>query len=301
MTTDSRTPRRAGSGLSWLGLVLGLAFGIGLGLLYTWEIDPVIEQNTSPWQLGPEGRESYVVAVALSYAYNRDLNLAFDRLRALRPDQDVWSMVADIACNRFLTGKTTTNSDVRVMRALEQLYSAQGASGCADGRFPTPAPVSFATLTPSITPTPSLIPPATKTPTPITPTSIIEPTSEPVDTPLPPGSYTVTRIEAFCNPALDGVIEVRVYDRAGDGVAGIPVQVTWGGNQRQTFYTGLKPERGPEYADFEMAAGQSYTVTIPQLVSAPEAVEALPCDTTADGQDVLTSYWVNFQQQATTP
>jgi hypothetical protein len=298
MTTDSRTPKRAGSGLSWLGLLLGLAFGIGLGLLYTWEIDPVIEQNTSPWQLGPEGRESYIVAVALSYAYNRDLNLAFDRLRALRPDQDVWSMVADIACNRILTGKTTTNSDIRVIRALEQLYRPQGASGCADGQYPTPAPVSFATPTPSITPTPTLPPPATKTPTLTRPTSTPVATAAPVDTPLPAGSYTVTRVEAFCNPDMDGIIEVRVYDRAGEGIAGIPVQVTWGGNQRQTFYTGLKPGRGPEYADFEMTAGQSYIVTIPQLVSAPESVEAVPCDTTANGDDILTSYWINFQQQA---
>lgn len=298
MTTDIPTPKRAGSGLSWVGLLLGLAFGIGLGLLYTWEIDPVIEQNTAPWQLGAEGQESYVVAVALSYAYNRDLNLAFDRLRALRPDRDVWSMVADIACNRIKTGKTMTNSDIRVIRALEQLYRPQGASGCADGQYPTPAPVSFATLTPSVTPTSTLTPPATKTPTPIRPTSIPAATAEPVNTPLPAGSYTVTRVEAFCNADLDGIIEVRVYDRAGDGVAGIPVTVTWGGNQRQTFYTGLKPGRGPEYADFEMAAGQSYMVTIPQLGAAPEAVEAVPCDTTADGEDILTSYWINFQQQS---
>jgi hypothetical protein len=187
MDPDNHQP--AQSGLSWWALLLGVAFGIAVALVYTWEIDPVIERNTAPWQLSKEAREDYVIAVALSYAANQDLGLAFDRLRALRPSQDVWSMVADIACDRIKTGKVVTNSDIRVIRALEQLYRPQGASGCADGQYPTPAPVTFSPPTPSVTPTPTLPPPPTKTPTPPQPTDIPQmgdmiPTRTPPVTPI---------------------------------------------------------------------------------------------------------------------
>lgn len=279
-------------GIAWLGLLLGVGIGLSFGLFYTWEVDPIIEKNTAPWQLGPQAQEDYVVAVALSYAYNGNLTLAFDRLRALRPDQDVWSMVAEIACERHKTVQVKTNSDVVVMRALEQLYRPQRASGCADGQYPTPAPISFVTAVPTPSPTVTLPPPASKTPTLPLPTSTSIQTVTPTRTPPPSGRYIVANVAPFCNAARSGRIEVRVYNSSGLGVPGMPVEVTWGGDQRETFYTGLKPAEGPEFADFEMEPGLTYSVTIPGLVSSPDPVEAVPCD-----GDIITSYQINFQQQ----
>lgn len=290
----------SGGSIVWTTLLLGIALGIGLGLLYTWEIDPVVERNTAPWQLSKSAREDYVVAVALSYAYNRDLNLAFDRLRALRPNQDVWSMVADVACDRVSTRKTKTNTDVRAIRALEQLYRPQGASGCADGQYPTPAPVSFVTPVPSLTPTATLVPPATKTPTPAQPTDMPFDSVNPTRTPFTSGGrYVLSRTEPFCDPALSGVIEVRVFDRRGQGVGGIPVTVTAGVNEKETFFTGLKPGREPGYADYQMTPGKTYTVSIPNLASSPRSMEGMPCTAIVDGEEVTTttSYWINFQEQ----
>jgi hypothetical protein len=93
------------------------------------------------------------------------------------------------------------------------------------------------------------------------------------------------------------VIEVRVYDARGNGVPGIPVTVTWSGNESDTFFTGLKPEREAGYADFSMEAGRSYTVTIPGLVSNAPTVEADSCQASVgDGVVItVTSYYVNFQ------
>jgi hypothetical protein len=285
--------------LSWIALLLGVALGITGGLIYTWQIDPVIERNTAPWQLNQEAREDYVIAVALSYAYNRDLTLAFDRLRAVSPDRDVWGMMAEIACERHKRVQVRNNSDVLAMRALIQLYKSQGASGCADEPYNTPVPVTFATVTPTITPSPTLTPPATKTPTPPRPTNTPDETDLPPRTPSPTGRYVVGRLQSFCDPDAPGIIEVRVYDRNGQPVPGVPVQVTWGGSETQQFFTGLKPERELGYADFEMEPDRTYTVSVPDLVSEAPAVKAEPCEATVDGQDVTTqtSYWINFQQQ----
>jgi hypothetical protein len=183
-----------------------------------------------------------VVAVALSYAYNHDLNLAFDRLRAVSPDRNVWSAVAEVACDRLSQGKTVTNADIRVIRALNDLYEPQGVRDCATGAFPTPAPVAFSTPIPSPTPTPTLTPPPTKTATPPIPTGTPDQSFVPTNTP-PSGGFILSRLQSYCNPDMGGMIEVRVYDRLGEGAPGIPVQVTWAGNQTDTFYTGLKPER----------------------------------------------------------
>jgi hypothetical protein len=297
MRSDSHI-KHTGGGISWLALLLGIGLGISIGLIYTWEIDPVIERNTSPWQLDAQAREDYVVAVALSYAYNHDLNLAFDRLRSASPDRNVWSMVADITCDRVKQGKTVTNGDIRVIRALNQLYVPQGADGCAVGMFPTPAAVAFSTTIPTGTPPPTLTPPPTKTATPPIPTPAPVQSLAPTNTP-PSGGYVLARLQSFCDPDVGGLIEVRVYDRLGRGVPGVAVQVTWGGNQTDTFYTGLKPEREPGYADFEMSPGLNYTITIPALVSDPPSVDAVPCEIAVDGQPVTTtaSYWVNFEQR----
>lgn len=292
--------RRSGGGISWFALIVGIGLGIAGGLLYTWEIDPVVERNTAPWQLSQSAKNDYVVAIALSYASNSDLEEAFNRLRAVTPDQNVWDAVAQVACERVKTGKTVTNSDIRVIRALEQLYKPQGASGCADGLYPTPAPVVFVTPVPTITLTPTLTPPPTKTATPPPEGVSPEQTARPTSTPAAGDTFVLGRMQSFCDPTVPGVIEVRVYDWRGLGIPGIPVSVTWSGSETDHFFTGLKPERGDEYADFEMVNGRTYTVTVPGLVSTAPSVEATACTTTVDGVTVNTimSYYVNFQQRA---
>lgn len=299
MATE-RHIRRSGGGLSWFALILGIGIGVAIGLIYTWEIDPVIETNTHPWQLSEQSQENYIVAVALSYAYNRDRQLAFDRLRELKPDQQVWSMVAEVACRRVETGKISNNADIRVLRAMVQLYAPQDASGCADSWGTPPAPmITVPTAVPTLTPMPTLTPPATKTPTPPLPTNAIAQPPRATNTPSG-GGYALSRLQSFCNPDAPGIIEVRVYDSRGRGVPGLTVQAIWRGDEVDTFYTGLKPEREPGYADFEMTPGLSYTIVIPNLVSDPPAVEADSCQTTVDGETIstTTSYWVNFQQRS---
>lgn len=294
-----RHVRVSRGGVSWFALIVGIGIGIAAGLLYTWEIDPVVERNTSPWQLSDAAKEDYIVAVALSYAYNDDRELAFDRLRAVSPDQDVWQTVADISCQRVNTGKAVTNNDILVIRALGNLYMSQGATGCAE-LYPTPAPAMvIASPVPTFTLTPTVAPPPTKTPTPVSGSTPVPPV-RPTATPVPSDSFVVTRTRSFCDPDVSGLIEVRVYDYLGAGIPGVPVTVSATGIASDRFFTGLKPERGSEYADFVMELGRTYTVTVPGLTDAPPIVEAAPCQTTLDDGTTVSaqmSYWINFQQR----
>lgn len=284
-STGSRGP--------WIALVVGIAIGIGLGLIYTWELDPVIERNTAPWQLNPAAREDYVIAVAMSYAQNNDLARAFDRLRAVAPDRAVWQMVADIACERHKSIQIASNSDILVMRALERLYRSQGATGCADGLYPTPAPVVFLSPTPAQS-GPVLTPPPSKTPVPDAATPSVTPEPLPTNPPTT-DRFIIARVESFCDATRSGIVEVRVFDARGEGVRGVPVLVTSGGSVRDQFFTGLKPGREPGYADFQMEPGRAYQVSVPGLVSDPRSLQAEPCQ--SGGESVTTSYRINFQQQ----
>jgi hypothetical protein len=71
-----------------------------------------------------------------------------------------------------------------------------------------------------------------------------------------------------------GLLQIVVQDSKGEPVPGVQVTIAWDGGL-DTFYTGLKPELGAGYADFQMTPGMVYSLrtgnsaTINNL-SAPE-------------------------------
>jgi hypothetical protein len=58
-----------------------------------------------------------------------------------------------------------------------------------------------------------------------------------------------------------GLLRIYVRDRLSAGVSGIKVTVSWPGGE-DSFFTGLKPEIDPGYADFQMGPGRSYQITL---------------------------------------
>jgi hypothetical protein len=68
-------------------LFLGIAAGIGLGLLIGWLLWPVRYTNTSLDQLHPAYREEYIRMVALAYQVDGDLSLAREQLAELNPTE----------------------------------------------------------------------------------------------------------------------------------------------------------------------------------------------------------------------
>jgi hypothetical protein len=72
----------------------------------------------------------------------------------------------------------------------------------------------------------------------------------------------VSEQTALCaEPGRPGQISVWVRDAAGGQLAGVEVVVSWATGQDR-FFTGLRPERGEGYADFEMEPGLEYEVAL---------------------------------------
>lgn len=279
-----------------IGLV-GLAIGIFIGLYYAWQLDPRIETNTAPWQLSAEGQQQYMIAVALSYAHDHDLTRTVGRLQELRLGAETWQTLAKTACDLARTSYVSTNTGLTAVRSMVALAQSQGATDCASTLLPlytnTPAP------TPTVvTATPSLIPPATKTPT-LGPTFTPATPVTPEISPTPSGDFRIALIQPACDPKTPGTIEITVQDTDGAGIPGIPVEVSTD-TGKDDFFTGLKSERGPGYADYQMTAGGVYNVSLPGLSDPSQDLEAKSCNVAAadGGGKSVTSYRVTFRRAA---
>jgi hypothetical protein len=67
----------------WLTFLLALTFGISLGLLYGWVIDPIEYVDTTPDTLRPDFKADYVLMTAESFHADQDVELAARRLALL--------------------------------------------------------------------------------------------------------------------------------------------------------------------------------------------------------------------------
>jgi hypothetical protein len=287
-------PRRL---FSLWGLIIGLIVGISGGLVYAWAINPVVQYSTDPWQLKPDDRALYMVGVTLAFNYDGDLNRAVQRLLTLQqqgaPPGDIFQQVADTACQLASTGYVDSNSGLRAIRSMMTFYQLQGRKGCADTLIPA-GDVQPTAVVEIDLPTPTLPPPATKTPTPVsaaaaspTPAVVIVPTS------IPQRDFVLANVATFCDEEISGIIEVFVQDFGGTGIPGQAVRARWDGGQ-STFFTGLKPERGPAYADFKMEEGKAYIIEMPgRSDPSTESLIASPCSSET-GARAITSYRAVF-------
>ena len=229
----------------------------------------------------------------LRYEHNGNLDQAINALVQLQLGEDPIQRVAEIACDLARTDFINSNAGLNGVLSLMEFYQLQGRSGCADQIVPVPEVEPRITLV-APTPTATLAPPPSKTPTPdsarATPTSraIIVPTTP------PRRDFVIANIQTFCDAEIAGVIEAYVQELNGDGIPGAAVRVRWDDGEN-TFYTGLKPERGPSYADFQMEEGKGYIIDMPER-SNPSAnpLSAAECVTEA-GEESLRSYRVVFR------
>ena len=99
--------------------------------------------------------------------------------------------------------------------------------------------------------------------------------------------------EQLCDQEQPYRIEVVVQDEYGRGVPGVEVWLTWAQGADRAV-TGLKPEHGMGYADFNVGPDIAYTISVGEpgmpLVSGLQ-LEECPTET-EEGEAVLGSWRV---------
>lgn len=306
-----------------LYLITGLIIGIALGLVYAWVISPVEYVDTTPDSLRSDLKEYYQVVIAKAFQATGDLERARARLGLL--DIDDPQVVLAAQSQRTLA----EGASVEDAEALAELAAALGEDPpelpTSTPETPTAVLTSTATLTPTLTSTPpptltftptpvitltetaivsaSVVPSETITPT-ITPTSGPSSTPAPTDTPRPTETpfpsitptatlgapYRLEEREEVCDPELTApLIQVYVADSSNIPVAGVEITIRWEGNL-DSFFTGLKPEFGAGYADYEMTPGTVYTL---QIADGGELIGDLTSIECTDPQD--NQYWGGWE------
>jgi hypothetical protein len=246
-----------------LALFAGVALGLLGGLIYAWGVEPVEQVSVGPWMMRTDYRQEWVRLAALSYLADGDLERARWRLGEF--DR------ADVAAamETLIDEYAAAGRPAETMRRLTMLAQAVGVQ--------TPAMLVYLEM-PTVTPvptaaTPTLAPLPTATPAPpeptITPTPM--PTVKPTRTPYPPTAtpgprppFHLADKEQLCELGQAPHVEVVVRDEESEGVPGVELWLMWDGGSDRAV-TGLKPERGAGYADFDAQTEVDYSLGVSQL------------------------------------
>lgn len=222
--------------------VLAATVGLAAGLYYTWMLDPVEYYDTWPDALRSRDKTLYLALIGDLYAYEGDLARAEARLAELDVAADGTVLAG------FIEAYLDSGGRPEEVRNLAHLAEALGASGgvllvfageatpAADG---APTPPATGAAQPDVSATALTLPAASATPAP---------------------TFRLVEKTALCAaPGKPGHIIVSAQDAQGKPLPGVEIVVSWPAGQDR-FYTGLWPERGAGYADFEMAGDTVYEV-----------------------------------------
>jgi hypothetical protein len=219
-----------------------VAAGVAGGLTYAWVLDPVEYTETSPDSLYLEDKLTYLTLIGDLYACEGDQSQAEVRLAALDLAADGPTLA------NLLEQYLDRGGGAEEARNLAQLARDLGASGGVLLVFGSESQVAT-DASPSPAVTPEAMAQADASPLPV-----------PTATSVP--RFQLVEKTALCaDPGGPGRIAIRVQDAGGEELAGIEIVVSWASGQDR-FFTGLRPELGPGYADFEMRSATQYDVTL---------------------------------------
>lgn len=246
-------------------LLTGLILGLILGLVLSLAVFPARYEDSEPSMLRENLRGEYRRLIAEAYRADGNLPRAQQRLALLR-DEDPLRALAAQAQRILAEGGGPDDA-----RPLAQLAAA------INGAPSQPTQPNKQTLSPqpesaTDTPVPDLGTPvetidlgeAVRTPTPEIPTTTPRPTFTPRPSATPPrvldAPFTLVNRTEVCDGRLPAAhIAVDVRDSQGQPLAGVKINVAWDGGS-DSFYTGLVPEIGLGYADYQMQPELSYSL-----------------------------------------
>lgn len=291
----------------YLFLVTGLVLGIGIGLLVAWGLSPVQYVDTTPASLRTDFKDEYRYMIASAYTASGDLPRAQARLATLGDGDSGKTLGAQ--AQRMLAENISMDR-IRVLANLSEAIQAQPtaepASAVPQTASPTSAePLAETDTTPTVNPptesaeTATSEPTATSiledTPAPL-PTAIFTATSRPTRTPTPtPGApFALANQSTFCEPTQPGLLQVYLVDGAFKPVAGAELVITWFGGEEH-FFTGLKPDIGNGYADYQMAENTEYALSLSDGGTRVTGLKAPGC-TDANGKAYPGGIRLEFKQ-----
>ncbi len=257
-------------------LLTGLILGLALGVLYGWVLKPAETIDAQPQDLRADFKDDYRELIARAYVSNSDLGRAEARLALLGDNDPARALAVQAQLALGEEGNTDAARALGFLAAhlegdtagtpIVALASPSGSSPTATLPEGTPQPTGTLQDTLEVTATATL---DSTTPAPTTanitgtpPTTTPLPSSTPTPTATEGPPFVLLDVPLVCDPNIDPpLIQVYVYDAAGNPVPGVAIIVTWEGNTNR-FVTGLKPEYGLGYADFTMDPAKTYTLRL---------------------------------------
>ena len=217
-------------------LLLALAAGIAGGLVFAWTVEPIESYESAPDALRLKDKYVYLALIGDLYVKEDDLARAESRLATLGIEAEGPVLAG------LLTDYLEAGGRPEDVRNLAHLAETLGASGGVLNVFalePVSSPGPTDTVAPQETTPPTVAP-----------------------SPTPAPTFLLAEQTAVCaEPGRPGSILVWVRDAEGNGLPSMEIVVSWGTGQDR-FFTGLRPELGNGYADFQMAPEVKYDVTL---------------------------------------
>ncbi|MCG2784703.1 MAG: hypothetical protein L6461_06320 [Anaerolineae bacterium] len=293
-------------------LLTGVLLGLALGIVFAWLVSPLEYTDTSPDSLRADFKDEYRYLIAASYKVHGNLDRTLARLSLLGdPDpavalgeqaQRYLAADAPVSAARVLAdlAEVLQNPQTLPQESVTQVSLVDPAATVATlalgdqpvaTLLPTDAtspfepilgPTDTPTLPPTATQTLTLRPgarTATVTRTPQrSPTPIATVTAKPSLTPTATPGLPFQLIEqsTFCDSERPALLEVILEDASGKPASGIEIVITWLGGD-ESFFTGLKPELGFGYADFEMNPGVEYALSLSNGITRISGLQASTC------------------------
>lgn len=172
------------------------------------------------------------------------------------------------------TPEILPSSETPVVALVSATQTLDSRASSATGESPTPESTTLPAVPAGDVTTPAFQVPPSAT---LGPRATLTPTFTPAFTPTPGAPFLLLSQEKLCDVELPApLIQIVALDRYNQPMSGIAVIVTWPGGEER-FYTGLKPEKGPGYADFSPAPGVLYSLRLGENGQPEDNLAALVC------------------------
>jgi hypothetical protein len=281
---------------AWIWLV-ALILGFGLGLAYAWVLSPVKYVDAAPVALRDNFKDYFRSAIAAAFASNGDLERARARLSLLGDPDPAQALTAQ--AQRMLAAGDGPEAIQQVALLASALQRGTGVAVNAPTEAPTnsPEPEPSGQAVALDTPTPETLQPTLEVELTSTPFLILTPTLRPTHTPTPTlgAPYQLVGQDTVCDPELaEGLLQIVVINATRRPIPGAEIIITWNSGEEHIF-TGLKPELGNGYADYQMASNVTYSIRMADGGTPASDISAPTCTATNDST-YLGGIKITFQQ-----